>query len=162
MRESGLGAGGPGQRRPRRGQCLAFKERGTGRVTVAHSIFKSLELKYAENLKTWWFPSINFPFSKRSSECWPHPHCKETVWDLKSTANPPAPGSRGSRGTGQAGGGGVGPPRVWWTASPSESLPECAGGLAGVREGAGLAASVGSPFQGKWLSPRSPPRRGCR
>ena len=103
MRESGLGAGGPGQRRPRRGQCLAFKERGTGRVTVAHSIFKSLELKYAENLKTWWFPSINFPFSKRSSECWPHPHCKETVWDLKSTANPPAPGSRGSRGTGQAG-----------------------------------------------------------
>lgn len=48
------------------------------------------------------------------------------------------------------------PPQVWWTASPSESLPECAGGLAGVREGAGLAASVGSPFQEKWLSPRSP------
>ena len=67
-------AGGPGQRRPRRGQCLAFKEGRTGRVTVAHSIFKSLELKYAENLKTWWFPFINFPFSKRSSECWPHPH----------------------------------------------------------------------------------------
>ena len=46
----------------------------------------------------------------------------------------------------------VGPLQVWWTVSPSESWPECIGGLAGVREGSGLAASMRSPFQGKRLS----------
>ena len=56
-------------------EVLGFEREGhTGRATVSHSIFKSLELKYAENLKNCeWFPFINFPFSKRGSECRPHP-----------------------------------------------------------------------------------------
>lgn len=79
--------------------------------------------------------------------------------DLIKHSKSPALGSAGVEGHWQTGFGwswGCGLRRSGGQRAPLSSLPECAGGLAGVREGAGLAASVGSPFQGEVAQPEVP------